>query len=380
MEILFISHKYPPSTGGMEKFSYELIKGISSKSQMHKIVFEGGESKAMWFYLLRNRLKTMLKSNPNISVIHLNDGLMAFMGRWIKKQYNLPVVVTLHGLDIVFPLPYFQKKIVPSFNCYDRFICVSDATRNAAIQRGIDAEKVFVIPNGVDHNLASSVDNHGVQDKLLKKYNITSDRQIMIGLGRSVKRKGYSWFVKEVLPNLDPKVVFILCGPSNGYNGSKWRKFLPDKFVENLELMLGLSTDEKALQDLALSSPGRFIKTGYLPFSEIIQLMKLSGIFIMPNIKVEGDMEGFGLVALEACLAGCIVYAAEIDGITNAIVDNKNGYLLPSENAPLWTSKLNMELSNEKRSNIAKNFKQYTIENYSWDKMCGEYLEIMKMQ
>jgi glycosyltransferase involved in cell wall biosynthesis len=374
MAILFISHKYPPSTGGMEKFSYELIGGISKKTTVYKIVYTGGESKVLWFYRLRRRVKNLLEIHPEINVIHLNDGLMAFMGRWIKKQYNLPVVVTLHGLDIVFPLAYFQHTIIPTLNVYDLFICVSEATRLAAIERGIAPAKTRVIQNGVDHALSESLADKDVQQKLRDRYHLEEGKQIMIGLGRSVKRKGYSWFVKEVLPGLPPDLVFILCGPSSGYNGAQWRRFLPDRFMENIELMLGLSTDEKALQDLAKKSPDRFIKTGYLPFNEIMQLMLMSGIFIMPNIKVEGDMEGFGLVALEACLAGCIVYASAIDGITNAIINEKNGYLLPAQNAPAWIDALHQELKRGDRSERVQHFKKYTLENYGWDKMCDDYL------
>ncbi len=380
MSILFISHKYPPSTGGMEKFSFELIEGIGKKTQVHKIVYEGGESRLLWFFRLRKRVKDLLKSHPEIKVIHLNDGLMAFMGRWIKKQYNLPVVVTLHGLDIVFPLPYFQHKIIPSLNVYDCFICVSEATRLAAIERGIEAKKTIVIPNGVDHQLSTSMPDPQLQHKILEKYKIGPEKQILIGLGRSVKRKGYSWFVREVLPVLNPNVVFILCGPSSRYNGAKWRKFFPDKPIENIELMLGLSTDEKELQQLAKTNPDRFIKTGYLPFSEIVQLMHLSGIFVMPNIKVEGDMEGFGLVALEACLSGCVVYAAEVDGITNAIINKKNGYMLPAKNASIWINALCEELNKSDRSERVMNFKKYTLENYGWDQMCDDYLNTITIR
>ncbi|MBK8699529.1 MAG: hypothetical protein IPN29_08295 [Saprospiraceae bacterium] len=110
MEILFISHKYPPATGGMEKFSYELISGVQQHIKVHKVVYDGKESRVMWFLNLRRRVDDLIKRHPCIKLIHLNDGLMTYFCLWLKKKYKLPVVATLHGLDVVFPLPYYQKK------------------------------------------------------------------------------------------------------------------------------------------------------------------------------------------------------------------------------------------------------------------------------
>jgi phosphatidylinositol alpha-1,6-mannosyltransferase len=369
-KILFITHKYPPSTGGMEMFSFELFKGIQIHGNFLLLAYEGKESKAMWFFKLKYRVRKLIKENLDIRLIHLNDGLMAFAGRWIKKEFDIPVVVTLHGLDIVFPLPYFQKKIVPTFNCYDGFACVSEATKIAAQSRGLQVEKLKVILNGVDHKLFHSKSDATLQSKLIDRYKL-KDKIVLVGLGRAVKRKGYSWFVKNVLPQLDENVKFILCGPTKNYNGNIYKKILPKKWVENFELMLGLPSDEYELKKLAMEFPDRFIKTGYLPFGEIIQLMKLSGKFIMPNVKMEGDMEGFGLVALESCLAGCIVYASNIDGITSAIIHKKNGILLESQNVEEWIYKL---AQNDKQDALI-DFQNFTLLHYSWDIMCKEYFQ-----
>ncbi len=375
MEVLFISHKYPPATGGMEKFSYELVNRIKKYAKVHTIIYEGTERKITWFYKLKNRVEVMLKSNPNISLIHLNDGLMIAFSLWLKKKYNLPVVGTLHGLDIVFPLPFFQKKIVPKFNILDGFACVSEATKNAAVKRGIDPSKIVVINNGVGHDISVVKDNGDVQKSLLEKYNIIPDKKILIGLGRSVKRKGFSWFVTNVLPKLGDDIVLIQCGPNANYNGNKLKRFLPNKFVHYIELMLGLPSDDAELQILSKDIKNKYVKTGYLPFSEVLQLLRLAPIFIMPNIKIEGDMEGFGLVALEASMSNCIVLASKTDGITNAIIDNKNGYLIEPENIEAWVSKINEILNLSNRDFVAEEFKNYTLDNYSWDKMCKEYYE-----
>ncbi len=375
MEVLFISHKYPPATGGMEKFSYELIHGIKIHAKVHTIIYEGNESKIAWFYKLKNRVNHTIKSNPGITIVHLNDGLMTYFALWIKKKHNVKVVATLHGLDIVFPLPYFQKKIIPRFNCIDGFACVSEATKLAAIHRGIMPSKIIVIDNGVDHGISQVQDDFALQDSLKAKFGLTVEQQIVLSIGRSVKRKGFSWFVTQVLPLLNKNVVFILCGPNSSYDGQKWKRFIPEKWVNYLELMLGLPSDESTLQKYSIKSESRFIKTGFLPYNEIIQLLKMATVFVMPNIKIEGDMEGFGLVALEASMSNTIVCAANIDGITNAIIHHKNGILIESENVKKWADSIQELLNRTDLGSLSENYKLYTINNYSWQKMCKEYFD-----
>lgn len=53
----------------------------------------------------------------------------------------------------------------------------------------------------------------------------------------------------------------------------------------------------------------------------------------MPNIPVLNDPEGFGLVALEASLAKLVALASDVDGISDAVIDGHNIYLLAPENS-----------------------------------------------
>ena len=50
MAVLFITHKFPPTTGGMEKFSYELYRSMQQNMPVHIIAYEGKSSRILWFY------------------------------------------------------------------------------------------------------------------------------------------------------------------------------------------------------------------------------------------------------------------------------------------------------------------------------------------
>lgn len=111
MEVLFVSHKYPPSTGGMEKQSFELIKGMSSHVTVHTLLFEKEkENRFRFFWTLNVSINKMLHDYPEIEIIHFNDGLLASFATFHRGYDRLKKIVTIHGLDVVFPLAFFQKK------------------------------------------------------------------------------------------------------------------------------------------------------------------------------------------------------------------------------------------------------------------------------
>ena len=376
VEILLVSHKYPPATGGMEKQSYELINGLALYTRVHTIIYDNKESILTFFYKLNKRILKKLRRHPTINVIHFNDGLIASFATFHKGYEGLKKVVTIHGLDVVFPLPYFQNKILLRFNHFDRIIAVSQATADAAVQRGIWRDKVTVINNGVDHLLANEV-IEPISSLYLKYPQINRNAKYFITLGRPVKRKGFSWLINEVIPKVVGDYQLIMIGPFDKKPTLKERflDLLPSKSQQLISLFLGLPTDQKDLRSALKKQDSKVIHLGKVPFDDLKIFLANGTAFLMPNVKVDGDMEGFGLVCLEASLAGTLVIASELEGITNAIKHRYNGLLLESQNPQAWIEELQYALSNPKTyQNLAEQYKQNTKNNYSWDKMSREYL------
>ncbi|MGK0389984.1 MAG: glycosyltransferase involved in cell wall biosynthesis [Maribacter sp.] len=261
---------------------------------------------------------------------------------------------------------------------------VSTATYEECIQRGFDEKKMYVVPNGVDHDLIDlKVDAKKIKTDFQEKHRIDLDkRHIIVSLGRPVVRKGFSWFLENVLPRLDEDVLFIMIGP-NSANKRKplWKKILPGKWVYQINLFLGLISDEEKIMELLQKSgiKNKVVRTGAIPFNEVMGLLELADLFVMPNVKVEGDAEGFGLVALEASLRKTPVLASNMEGITEAIKNAKNGYLLPSEDATAWSEKIKTLLANKEGLTIlGKQFSQFTLNTFGWDKMVEGYIDVFE--
>jgi phosphatidylinositol alpha-1,6-mannosyltransferase len=384
MEILFVTHKYPPTIGGMEKQSFELTSRMAKKHKVHIHAYRGVGSKVGWFLSLKKQIKLILKNNPQIQLIHLNDGLMAAACLWLKKYTSIPVVVTYHGLDITFPSSLFQNKIVKRLHRLDGAICVSGATSIACIDRGFAAEKVYTVLNGVDHELAEIPIDSDFRSAVENKLGIDLHaKKIIITMGRAVKRKGFSWFLRNVVPDLDDNILFFMVGPINTKPGMMERvvNLLPDPIRNKWQLLFGMATDVEAIT-LALKDPkmtGKVFHLGKVSFKDLMQYLSLADVFVMPNIKVEGDAEGFGLVALEASLRGAPVVASGIEGITDAVRNDKNGLLLPSGDSKVWLDTLNELLKDDTRlASMSASAIQSTLADYGWDKMVKEYEEVFK--
>ncbi len=380
MEILFVTHKYPPAIGGMEKQSFELITRISRKNTVHVLSYTGEGSKIKWFFDLKKNIKSILKKNPGIDLIHLNDGLMTAATLWLKKYTDIPVVATIHGLDITFPSHIYQKRIIPKMHLLDGIIAVSRATAKACVDRGFDEGRIHVVLNGVDHDLVTNPPFPN-RDFLERKYHLNlENKKVVITMGRAVKRKGFSWFLNHVMPFLEDDIVFIMMGPlKSPAIGEKIIAALPRKWREKMQLMLGIPTDTKDILE-ALTNPLLSEKVYHLqriPFDDLMQILSLGDLFVMPNIHVEGDAEGFGLVALEAGLRGTPVLAAGIEGITDAVKDGKNGWLVPSSDAEAWINAIHTILDDtQKLSAFSNESVKYILAHYDWDKMADEYLEV----
>ena len=378
-EILCITYKYPPNIGGMEKQSYELIHGLSYYYTTHVIAYKQESHIVAWFLSLRSKVIKMLKDHPNIKLIHLNDGSMGVISLWLQKYTKIPIVITIHGLDIVYPLGFFQHKLVPRLTKYTASISVSESTKNECVKRGLPEDSTFVVRNGVDCSMASVPFDQTIYERMKNKYGIdVTGKHILVSTGRPVKRKGFSWFLKNVMPLLNKDIIFLMIGPlKNDPNAlEKTMRGLENSLHQNVQLMLGMSTDAtNVAHELKLQENAYHL--GKIKYDDLLQVLSLADLFVMPNLHFDGDIEGFGLVALEASMRGTYVLASGIEGITDAVIDGENGYLLPSGNAQAWADKIHELLSDKELLNtLSEKGRKYTMEHYSWAKMVNGYKEV----
>lgn len=381
-EILIISHKFPPSIGGMQKHCFELTEGLKKRARVHLLIQTSDISKLVFFFGVVAKAKRLLKENPSINLIYVNDGLMAFVLTRLLKDLRVPIVATIHGLDIVFPMSFFQRWIRKYLVKYAAVIAVSEATRTACLERGLPPETTFTVKNGFEPGVQRLAREEEIIQKLLDVHHVdVREKKVIISIGRGVKRKGFSWFIRNVFPRLDQDTVYLMVGPPANVRLITWLgKILPKSLFEKLVLFAGLATDEPEIEqtiaDLGLAN--RVKRISGLNNLEVQQIIGLADLSVMPNLRVAGDFEGFGLVALEAAANGTLVVASGIEGITSAIEHNKNGILLESGQSDEWVRTIDYLLQNPAiLASKTREFQQYTLtHSFSWDQMTDAYFAI----
>lgn len=303
--ILFISRKHPPSVGGMQEANYQLGKHLAQITPT-KVIAYGGSQKwlpVVYPYLfIRGLIETAI-FKPQI--ILMGDGVLAPMGWLLKKLTGKKVVNMAMGLDVTYNSSFFQAVVPPALAKLDKVIAISQYTKNECVSRGICSGKVAVIPCGIEINkYQTKQTNEQIKKTFQSKYGIEiKNKKILLTVGRLVKRKGHQWFIEQVMSGLPAEYVYLIAGDG------------PER-----------ANIEDAVQKHKLGN--RVYLFGKIAEEEKKLLLNLADLFVMPNIKVKGDPEGFGIVALEAASVGLPVVGTKIEGLIDAIKHQETGLLV----------------------------------------------------
>lgn len=104
----------------------------------------------------------------------------------------------------------------------------------------------------------------------------------------------------------------------------------------------------------------------------------LCDIFVMPARNIAGDFEGFGIVYLEANLAGKPVIAGRSGGVSDAVIDGLNGLLVDPENVNDLSKKIiRLALDHELRQKLGEQGRERALREFNWQKQTEKIYNII---
>lgn len=330
MKILFITRKYPPTIGGMETFSMGFVTALGDS--VHLVAMRGSQLNLIWWlpYIF---LKALFLART-VHVIHLGDGVLAGLGVLLRRCTRKPVTITVHGLDLTYQRFGYRRYIHWALPKLDRIISVSAATATVVHDQ---------------FKLKSPIILHGVDINQWPMNTQLGKNKCVLFVGRLVERKGCAWFIEQVLPQL------------------------PDAHLHIVGDGKELNRCQQLVQQLHLTERVRF--HGQVSAKELAGHYGAAQALIMPNIVVPGDMEGFGLVALEAAACGLPVVAADLEGIRSVVIDGSTGILVKSGQIQAWIQAIQRVFSTPF---APEQIRQQIAQRFSWQAVGKQYLEQFK--
>lgn len=348
MKLLFVTRTYPPLVGGMEKFAADFYENYREKGMADLLANSGGK-KTTPFFFIKAVFFLMFRSRK-YDVIHLYDAVLSPLALIIKIFSNAKVSFTVNGLDVVYSRFGYQKFMPFFLGKADRVFAISHYTMEQCVLRGIPKDRLIVIPVGLDFDTVE-IFSEEKKSAIISKFDVPiKGMKVLTTVGRLVKRKGHAWFIEYVLKNLPSHYVYLIAGDG------------PERdSILDLARRLGLSDRVHLL--------------GRISEEEKNCLYQIADLFVMPNIHVENDQEGFGIVLLEAGRYGLPVIATNIEGIKDVVIDQKTGRLIKEKDAQGFVDEI-MKF-NPDRSSISTSLGSF----FNWEGVVERYYrEFEKMK
>lgn len=226
-----------------------------------------------------------------------------------------------------------------------KVLTVSESSK-IEIQKLLDLKNVSVLPNGIDIDFFSDVDEESKKN-VLRKFNI--NKKFILYTGGMNPHKN--------LDNLFKAISFFPPEAKKEYN-----------LVLAGKIPATINAVKSQLSELGILD--NVIFTDYVSDSELAALYGASSLFVFPSYQ-----EGFGIPVLEAMASGTVVVASDISVMHEVIGDDVDVFFPPFDphaiSAKILHSLTDDEFREQFRTHAAEHIKQYTWSNNA-DKFIAE--------
>ncbi len=260
-------------------------------------------------FLLRAAVHLALRTR-GADLVLASSGVMAPLAWLAARRSACPYVVWIHGLDIVYGNAVYRALALPAIRAAHRVVANSRHTAQLAIAAGIDQARIRVIHPGVE--AAGAIPETATRDFAARRG--LADHPLMLFVGRLIERKGVVEFVEYVLPTIlrsCPEARFLVIGAEPGYGDRPSGPYRERIRAAAMRAGVGPAV----------------LLAGELPDEELQLAYATADVLAFPVIECAGDVEGFGMAAVEAAAHGTPTVAFAVGGVPDA-VSADNGVLV----------------------------------------------------
>ena len=245
-------------------------------------------------------------------VVHCHTWYTHLAGLLVKPLTGAKLVLTTHSLEPHRPwkveqlgAAYYASSWIEktAYQNADGVIAVSESMkRDVGELYGVPAERIRVIPNGIDPEQYRPTYDEAV----LRSYGVDPNTPFVLFVGRITRQKGILHLVNAI-KYLQPGVQVVLCAGA------------PDTKEIELEMTAAVENAREGDQNIVWIPK-------MVPKDDIIVLYSHAAVFVCPSVY-----EPFGIINLEAMACETPVVASAVGGIPEIVVPGETGLLVPLE-------------------------------------------------
>jgi glycogen synthase len=390
VKVLFLTNEYPPHIYGgagvhVGYLSRELAKMMPvevrcfgdqrlKEGKLEVIGFEVDTSNFTCPKPLRSAFGAARRcidfntTNIDADLVHCHTWYTHLGGILAKKNYGIPLVITVHSLEPLRPWKREQLAGGYDFSLWvektalemaDAIVAVSGETRHD-VERlfDVDSARIHVIHNGIDLDQYRKVDSTAA----LRSYGIDPNTPYLLFIGRITRQKGFQHLVRAIqFMNRDFQIVFCAAAPDTPAMAEETRT---------------------AVERAKAQRPGIIWINKMVDQKTACELYSHAAVFVCPSIY-----EPFGIINLEAMACETAVVASAVGGIKEVVVDGETGFLIPleqSKESPFeatnpenfardLAARINELMADPKlRERFGKAGRKRAEENFSWSAIAAK--------
>lgn len=378
---LVISRNLPPLTGGMERLNFHAYQALRNQFDMAICGPEG-----VGAFLAQGDRRVEIQCSPlsrflatcqwqswklagrlQPKLVYSGSGLTAPAALMAARSVGARSACFLHGLDIVADHPIYRRFFLPAIRRQDRILVNSHHTADLAESVGVKPDRIRVVHPGVDlPDLSIRAES---RRDLRERFSL-GDRPMLLAAGRLTERKGLEPFIRQSLP----EIVRHYPGTSLVVIGGEASQALQHRpgIMEAIR---------KASRDTGLES--QILILGGVTDEVLSQAYFAADLLVFPVRDLPGDIEGFGMVAVEAAAHGLQTVAFRVGGVPDAVEHGISGWLLKpgdyQEMAQTIVSALSQPGAPEsmRQASIEKIYRH--AERFRWEKFDRSFLEALAL-
>lgn len=322
-----MTRNLPPLTGGMERLNWHLAHELSRSFDVFVCGPDGCQnylppeihvgatfaSQPVSRFLTQSlRRGSAAARNIKPDLLIAGSGVTAPHVLLASRLTNTPMLVYLHGLDLVADHPLYRWGFLPCIRRCQGALVNSHHTARLAEQAGIGRQRIHVLHPGVTlpANL-EQIDTRAFRAKLG-----VGNRPILLSVGRLTERKGLQAFIRHALPSIarrHPDVLLLVVGGEATERLGASRPRVGDSIA-------------KEAANRGLTKHIRLL--GRIDDATLAQAYVASQLHVFPVLDLPGDVEGFGMVAAEAAAHGLPTICFRSGGVGDAVAAGRSGLLV----------------------------------------------------